>query len=207
MRSVVGTCKRAETAAIRVARPMLMASGNNHLARSLVMKRSLLTGLGLTLISSLHLVGCADSGNDSECLPGDVDCAAPSSDGKADGWDSKNDPRYFASHLEYKLSALPKQGKLTTPTWKDKYPEAVGKAAVAWADTYWPTSEGSHNARWQGATTKSPLEKYDAAFNNAPGCATQPEMYGPGAKAKWDTYNNCAGPAAKWQSETFQGGG
>ena len=91
--------------------------------------------------------------------------------------------------------------------WKDKYPEAVGKAAVAWADTYWPTSDGSHNARWMGPTVKSPLEKYDAAFNNAPGCATQPEMYGTGAKAKWDTYNQCAGPAAKWQAANFQGGG
>lgn len=170
------------------------------------MKRSLLTGLGLTLISSLSFVGCADSGDEaSECLPGDMDCAAPSTDGKTDAWDSANDPRYFASNLNYKLAELPKTGKLTTPVWKDKYPEAVGKAAVAWADTYWATAEGSHNARWQGASVKSPLEKYDAAFNNVPGCATQPPISGSDSKAKWDEYRKCAGPAAKWQGDVYQG--
>jgi hypothetical protein len=170
------------------------------------MKRTLLAGLGLTLVTSINLVGCADSG-ESECLPGDIECADASSDGKADGWNSQNDPRYFATHLEYKLASLPKKGELKTPVWKDKYPEAVGTAAVAWSDTYWPTGEGSHNHRWLGSTVKSPTEKYDAAFNNVPGCDTQPAMYGEGAKAKWDTYNQCAGPATKWQSNTFQGGG
>ncbi len=173
------------------------------------MKRSLLTAtLGLSLLGSVQLMGCAaDGGEDTECLPGDKDCADASGGGKSDAWDSENDPRYFASNLEYKLSALPKRGELKTPVWKDRYPEAVGKAAVAWADTYWPTSEGSHNARWMGPSVKSPMEKYDQAFNNAPGCATQPAMYGADAKAKWDTYKQCAGPAAKWQSEQFQGGG
>jgi hypothetical protein len=183
---------------------------NNGIGReNVIMKRSLVTGLGLTLVTSLSFVGCADSGDEAtECLPGDIDCAAPASEGgKTDAWDSENDPRYFASNLQYKLSELPKKGKLMTPVWKDKYPEAVGKAAVAWADTYWPTGEGSHNARWQGASVKSPIEKYDAAFNNAPGCATQPPMYGSGSKAKWDTYRTCAGPATKWQSDVFQGGG
>ena len=66
---------------------------------------------------------------------------------RRDGWDSENDPRYFASNLEYKLAALPKKGKLTTPVWKDAYPEAVGKAAVAWADTYWPTVAKARTTR------------------------------------------------------------
>ena len=110
--------------------------------------------------------------------------------------------------LNYRLAELPKSGKRTVPFWKDQYPEAVGKSEPAWADTYWPTSDGSHNARWQGANIKSPLEKYDAAFNNAQGCATYPSsFYGTGAKAEWDTYNHCAGPAAKWQTSEFQGGG
>ena len=39
------------------------------------MKRSLLTGLGLTLLTSAQLMGCADSGDSEECLPGDKDCA------------------------------------------------------------------------------------------------------------------------------------
>ncbi len=169
------------------------------------MKRNhLLAGLGLSLVTSL--VGCAADGGDTECLPGDKDCADASGGGKADGWDQGNDPRYFASNLEYKLASLPKKGNLTKPIWKDRYPNALPNTPVAWADTYWPSSEGSHNARWQGASVKSPLEKYDAAFNNAPGCETMPDrIYGTGAKDAWNTYYNCAGPAAKWQMKNFQG--
>ena len=156
------------------------------------------------LISSLLVAGCASNSAPSDCQPGDIDCAAPSTSGKADGWDSKNNPDYFAQHLEYHLAQLPMKGWRNTPAWKDTYPEAVGKADTVWADTYWPASDGSHNARWQGASMPSPLEKYDAAFNNAPGCSTQPALYGAGAKAAWDTYNGCAGPAAKWQSENYE---
>src|SRR4029079_12631379 len=90
------------------------------------------------------------------------------------------------------------------PAWKDAYPEAVGHAAAVWADTYWPASANSHNARWQGETVKSPLEKYDQAFNNAAGCDTQPALYGANAKANWDKYYACAGPAAKWQSQNYE---
>ena len=171
-------------------------------------KRSVIT-IGLSLVSSIHLLGCAEAPV-SECdQPGDIDCADPASaGGKADGFDYKNDPARMSQHLTYKLSDLPMKGDRTKPFWKDQYPEAVGHSEAAWADTYWPTSEGSHNSRWQGASEKSPLEKYDAAFNNAPGCATYPsDFYGTSAKAEWDTYNQCAGPAAKWQTSEFQGGG
>jgi hypothetical protein len=167
------------------------------------MTRSLFATLGLTLVTSL--IGCAGD-KAGECLPGDKDCADPTAGGKADGWNGDNDPRYFANSLEYTLSALPKRGKLETPVWKDRYPNAMPTTPVAWADTYWPSSDGSHNARWQGSTVKSPLEKYDAAFNNAAGCASMPDsIYGTGAKANWDKYYTCAGPAAKWQMQNFQG--
>jgi hypothetical protein len=156
------------------------------------------------LVSFLTMAGCANNSAPTDCQPGDIDCAAPASDGKADGWDSKNNPDYFAQHLEYHLARLPQKGWRNTPAWKDTYPEAIGKADAVWADTYWPASEGSHNARWQGASVPSPLEKYDAAFNNAAGCATQPAMYGTGAKAAWDAYNQCAGPAAKWQTTYYE---
>jgi hypothetical protein len=172
------------------------------------MTRSLLAGLGLTLLTSIPVVGCADQATDDDCQPGDIDCAPDTAGGKADGWDSKNDPAAMANHLQYTLSKLPKKGWRDKAVWRDQYPEAVGKAATVWADTYWPTSQGSHNNRWQGADIKSPLEKYDQAFNNAQGCATYPDaFYGTGAKAKWDAYYQCAGPAAKWQSQEFQGGG
>jgi hypothetical protein len=159
--------------------------------------------LSILLLGSVQLIGCASQPDD--CLPGDIDCASDSGGGKADGWgEGANNPEAFATHLEYHLDQLPKKGWRDTPYWKSSYPEAVGRAATVWADTYWPASSGSHNARWMGADVKSPLEKYDAAFNNAPGCATQPALYGTGAKAAWDTYNSCAGPAAKWQTTYYE---
>ncbi len=163
------------------------------------------------LLASLPLLAaCATTDTTDDCQPGDIDCAPAGSDGggKADGFDYKNDPLRMSEHLTYELAKLPKKGWRDTPVWKDSYPEAVGKAATVWADTYWPTSQGSHNNRWQGASVKSPLEKYDAAFNNAPGCDAYPaDFYGASAKAEWDTYYGCAGPAATWQVQEFQGGG
>jgi hypothetical protein len=164
-----------------------------------------LGGLGLSLLGSVPLLaGCADSAGD-DCQPGDAECNSRAvGDGKSDSWDDVNDPGQMAQHLEYHLAMLPKKGWRNDPVWKSSFPEAVGKAATVWADTYWPASEGSHNARWQGPDVKSPLEKYDAAFNNAPGCDTQPAISGAGSKAAWDTYNQCAGPAAKWQTENYE---
>jgi len=172
------------------------------------MKR-VLTGLGITLLGSVNLIACATDESADECLPGDIECApADGADGKADGWDYKNDPERMSQRLTYKLADLPKKGTRTKPVWKDTYPDAVGKSSPSWADTYWPTSEGSHNNRWMGDSVKSPLEKYDAAFNNAAGCTDYPSKFsGAGAKAEWDEYYACAGPAAKWQSKEFQGGG
>jgi hypothetical protein len=174
------------------------------------MKRTLLTALGLSIVGSLQLMGCATDDAAEECLPGDIDCneQVGTVDGKGDGWDYKNNPARMSQALQYKLSALPMRGDLKTPTWKSRYPNAMPNIPAAWADTYWPTYDGSHNARWQGNSVKSPLEKYDQAFNNAAGCASMPaEITGPGSKAAWDTYYGCAGPAAKWQSKEFQGGG
>lgn len=169
--------------------------------------KSLIAGLGLALVGS-QVAACAESQDVEECLPGDIDCASTGNGGKEDAFDATNDPARMSQRLNYRLAELPKKGKRTQPAWKDTHPAAVGKAPVAWADTYWPTIEGGHNNRFQGETEKSPIEKYDAAFNNAPGCETFPsKMYGDGAKAEWDTYLKCAGPATKWQSETFQGAG
>jgi len=167
------------------------------------MKSSFLFVLGIGLSAA-----CASSEPTDDCQPGDIDCADDSAfGGKADAPDFKNDPARMSQHLNYRLAELPLHAQLTVPAWKDAFPQAVGKAEPAWTDTYWPTYEGSHNTRWQGPSIQSPIEKYDAAFNNAPGCATQPALFGAGAKAAWDTYLGCAGPATKWQAQTFQGGG
>jgi hypothetical protein len=174
------------------------------------MNRSLVTGIALALTGTLHLTGCLELEQQADdCQPGDIDCADDSDlGGKADGWDYRNNPKYFSQHLQYRLSELPMKGWRDEPVWKDTYPEAVDVAATVWADTYWPTSQGSHNHRWLGRDVPSPLEKYDAVFNDEPGCETYPsKFYGEGAKEEWDTYYACAGSAAKWQSKNFQGGG
>src|SRR5262245_32541997 len=169
------------------------------------MKRQILTACLL----SLPLINAALSDSeqdDSESnRPGDIDNAPDDSDGKGDAWDYTNDPSRLANRLNYRLADIPRTGKLDAPVWKTRYPQAVGVSPNAWSDTYWPSAELSHNRRWVNASTKSPLEKYDAAFNNAAGCAMQPDTHcGPTAKAKWDTYFQCAGPAAKWQMKNFQ---
>ena len=165
-----------------------------------------LASLATCLLSVLPLAAaCTVEVDDAESnLPGDIDNATDG-DGKGDAWNDSNNPVRFASRMEYRLASLPRTGKLDKPVWRDRYPQAVGKAPVAWSDTYWPSYELSTNNRWLGRTTKSPLEKYDAAFNNAPGCAAQPDTTcGPTAKAKWDQYFTCAGPAAKWHMKNFQ---
>src|SRR5262245_45690126 len=172
--------------------------------RSLLMQRFWIAGLGL--MGFVHFGACTSAAD--ECLPGDIDCAPGGGDGKADGFDYKNDPVRMSSHLQYRLSELPKKGFRDKAFWAQQYPDAVGHAETIWADTYWPTSQGSHNNRWQGTSEKSPLEKYDAAYNNAAGCDTYPSKFcGDGAAAEWNTYYTCAGPATKWQSQEFQGGG
>lgn len=170
------------------------------------MKRTLLASLGLSLLTSLTAFGCA-GGDDvvSDCQPGDIDCSTDQGEGKGDAWNYANDPRRLSQNLTYRLAELPRSGKLDKPVWASRYTPKAGDP-VMWADTYWPTAQGSTNARWQGSSTKSPLEKYDQAFNNTAGCEAQPSpRCGEGAKAAWDQYLSCAGPAAKWHAASFQG--
>jgi hypothetical protein len=147
----------------------------------------------------------ADEAPEEANLPGDIDNSTDGLDDKLDAWDYRNSPERLANNLQYRLADLPRSGKLEKPVWADRYPQAVGKVPVAWADTYWPTAQGSSNARWMGAQVKSPLEKYDAAFNSADGCEAMPaQLCGENAKTEWDQYFSCAGPAAKWQIRSFQ---
>jgi len=160
-------------------------------------------GLGAFLLAAS---GCTTADGDGYIpLPGDKDDNTDG-DGKGDAWNGDNNPDRLAHNLEYTLANLPQQGKLDKPVWGGRYQVLAGDVP-AWADTYWPTTQGSTNARWQGASEKSPLEKYDAAFNGNAGCETQPaQRCGDNAKTEWDQYLACAGPAAKWQSTSFQGG-
>jgi hypothetical protein len=170
------------------------------------MKRNVLTACLFSL--PLLATACTDAGEGSDAednLPGDIDNAPDGEGGKGDAWDASNDPGRLAQRLNYRLAELPRNGKLDKPVWSTRYPSLVGKAPVAWSDTYWPSAQLSTNHRWVNASTKSPLEKYDAAFNNAAGCAMQPDTTcGSTAKSKWDQYFTCAGPAAKWHMKNFQ---
>ncbi len=165
---------------------------------------SLLASLGLSLLTSTTILGCTTGEEDSACLPGDIDCAEDGAGGKGDEWDGQNDPRAMSNRLNYRLAEIPRNGKLDSPVWKSRYTVNPGDKPL-WSDTYWPTKAGSTNARWLGASTKSPLEKYDQAFNSAAGCDQPASRCGADAKASWDTYLGCAGPAAKWHAGNFQG--
>jgi subtilisin-like proprotein convertase family protein len=117
---------------------------------------------------------------------------------QGEAWNSINNPSLFKVQLEYKLSALPKEGRA------EKIP---------WPDTYWPTYEDSINARWQvgygqpaSKDTLSPAEKYDMAFNNwNPGTdfyKLKPYSSSNCDNKSWDKeYYNKLGPAAKYVSE------
>lgn len=140
--------------------------------------------------SALAFAGCAVSGDDNapiDCYPGDVDCST-SSGGKAEEWDYTNDPERLANNLNYRIAELPMSGSNTN----------------VWAASYWPTYEGSTNHRWQGPSTLSPLEKYDAAFNNwtpdTEFATSVPADCGPNAATEYSRYVETRGPAAAWQA-------
>jgi subtilisin-like proprotein convertase family protein len=82
------------------------------------------------------------------------DAAEKLANGKADAWNSRNNPNGLRIQMNRTLADLPMTGATETP---------------AWPDTYWPTYRDSTNARWQETGSYlddlSPMEKYDAAFN------------------------------------------
>lgn len=145
----------------------------------------------------LALAGCAPAGNGAgpsgECdpsLPGDADCSTAGTGGKGDAWDAANDPRRVSQTLEYRIRELPMEGRAEGTTW---------------AASYWPTLQGSSNYRWQGESVLSPLEKFDAAFNDwtpAEGeyLTDVPKDCGPDAQTEYNQYREWLGPAARWQS-------
>lgn len=147
----------------------------------------------LGILCIILIIGC-DYGGEESATPQGTESV-----NSAEKWNSINNPSVFSPTLEYKLSALPKEGKAEqTP----------------WPDTYWPTYEDSINARWQviyhykpvSKDTLSPAEKYDMAFNNwNPGddfYKLQPYSESNCESKKWDKeYYEKLGPLAKWVSK------
>lgn len=72
-------------------------------------------------------------------------------DGKADAWDTVNNPARFEVELNYRLSDLPMNGEA---------------AQIPWPGDYWPNYRDGINYRWRGREHLSPAELYDVAFNN-----------------------------------------
>ena len=148
------------------------------------------------ILAALALSACAAE-NTPEPESSDPwdDGANPFANGKADGWDWINDPerfsRFLDEALEYRLSELPTSGAVTKK---------------AWPETYWPTFEDSTNARWLGADTWSPLEKYDFVYNGWVPPQGFDELRPLTAETCSDgsfdpAYYEALGPAARWQSE------
>ena len=114
--------------------------------------------------------------------------------GKADAWDRLNSPERFARFLDeklvYHLAELPLAGKA------NKMP---------WPASYWPTYQDSTNARWDGADSLSPMEKYDLAFNEwviPPGFDELVPLDASCRSSEFDLeYYEKLGPAARWMSE------
>jgi hypothetical protein len=87
----------------------------------------------------------------ASCIPGAEETQEERSRSieQPEEWSSGDRPSRFASHLERRASDLPASGEAER---------------VPWPGSYWPTSEDSINFRWDGASSRSPAEKYEAAY-------------------------------------------
>ena len=145
--------------------------------------------LGALLLATAVLgSGCVTDLDDTE--GGKPDSDGKIVDGKADAWNSTNNPERFQVEFDYQLANLPMNG---------------GAEVTPWPDTYWPTYKDSTNQRWQGMNEMSPLEKYDMAFNGwEPGEGFMDlRPFNPSnCTAEWDTeYYDRLGPAASYMSK------
>ncbi len=154
------------------------------------LRKTLLSLSTIMLASSLAGTGCITDTEDTG-PGGKPEDNGKLVDGKADAWNSTNNPERFEIDFDYTLANLPMSGKAeTTP----------------WPDTYWPTYKDSSNQRWQGQQELSPLEKYDMAFNNwepdEAFYALKPYTEGNCESKGWDQdYYEKLGPSAKWMSK------
>ena len=98
-------------------------------------------------LSLLSLSGCYDAADVFAPEP-----VADKVDGRSDGksvWTQQDSPTLFSDDLEYRLTALPQTGEVST---------------APWAGSYWPVYEDSINKKWDGASSESPAAKYGTAF-------------------------------------------
>jgi hypothetical protein len=105
------------------------------------------TAAALALVTSLSLAACA--GEDDSGLEAIDEDDIASSDGKYEAWNEENNPAFVDSTFVYEVDAFPVTGRARL---------------LPWPGDYWPAANDSINARWDGASSKSPAEKYAQAF-------------------------------------------
>jgi subtilisin-like proprotein convertase family protein len=151
-----------------------------------MLNRKLIIGT-LVAATTFVFVGCSAEVIDEGAVRPEANAKVLSQ--KADEWNNSNNPDRFHVELEYRLDELPKEGR---------------SEHTPWPDTYWPTYQDSYNARWQGADTLSPAEKYDVAFNGWESSRVdglRPMKSGKCSLEDWDpSYYENLGPAATYVS-------
>ena len=93
----------------------------------------------------LGMIACSST-RESGSLPQEP--VAPTEE--AEKWNTANDPRRLDATFIVELDKLPKSGEV---------------ANLPVPSTYWPIYQDSINARWDGADSLSPAEKFEKAFN------------------------------------------
>jgi hypothetical protein len=130
--------------------------------------------------AGLSLVGCAadQATQSSDALdPEDQDPLAVS--GKAEAWDSNNNPAFVVSDFLYVFSQLPISGSGPKPI----------------PGSYWPVYQDNINVKWEGSM--SPAEKYARAFGKDVGTVMDAVSNANGVKGHserktCDTSSDCA---------------
>jgi subtilisin-like proprotein convertase family protein len=148
------------------------------------------------LLPALALAACSsDSGtpDDPGSATGKPEDDGKTVDGKAEAWNSTNNPDRFEVDFIYKYDDL----KGYTNGLAEQTP---------WPSDYWSYVDDSINVRFHGAQELSPAEKYDKAFNHwEPNMSVSPVDLSTDC-GKNDTIENThddyyaqLGPAALWQ--------
>ncbi len=170
--------------------------------RNLNVNKLFSAGLALSFLAG-GVVGCGtdDGGAADEGKPDETGAAADKlADGKADAWNTRNNPDGLRVEMKKKLSELHGGSLADNLSGEPEHP--------SWPGTYWPTYADSTNHRWQstGDTARdlSPMEKYDAAFNGWDPSSVdglRPFDEDNCDPTSWDNeYYDKLGPAAKYVS-------
>lgn len=160
------------------------------------MRRVTFSMMLLGLIPALALAACSSDDGSTDPAgegPGKPEDDGKLVDGKAEAWNSTNNPDRFQLNFIYE--------------WDRLIAFTEGRAEqIPWPSDYWSYYEDSINVRFHGSNQLSPAEKYDKAYNNwEPNMSVSPVDLSADCgmddtiENKHDDYYNQLGPAATWQ--------